>query len=76
VNAQGERFAQDQEATHKADAGIFSASRQLQMIDPATTLGGKLEFNAPKDSYTLQLERDQSQQAAERAPAICRLGVA
>jgi hypothetical protein len=46
------------------------------MIDPATTLGGKLEFNAPKDSYTLQLERDQSQQAAEKAPAICRLGSA
>jgi hypothetical protein len=76
VNARGERFAQDQEATHKADAGVFSASRQLQMIDPATTLGGKLEFNAPKDSYTLQLERDQSQQAAEKAPAICSLGVA
>lgn len=76
VNAQGERFAQDQQAMHKADAGAFSAARQLQMINPATTLGGKLEFNAPKDDYTLQLERDQSQQAAEKAPAICKLGVA
>jgi hypothetical protein len=76
VNAQGERFAQDQQAMHKADAGVFSASRQLQMINPATTVGGKLEFDAPKDDYTLQLERDQLQQAAEKVPAICRLGVA
>jgi hypothetical protein len=76
VNAQGERFARDQQAMHKADAGVFSASRQLQMINPATTVGGKLEFDAPKGDYTLQLERDQSQQAAEKVPAICSLGVA
>jgi len=73
VNAQGERFAQDQQAMHKADAGVFSASRQLQLINPATTVGGKLEFNAPRDEYTLQLEQYPSQQAGKKASPICRL---
>lgn len=75
VNAQGERFVQDQRATSKADAGVFSASRQLQAINPGTTVVGKLEFNAPKDDYILQLDRDQSQKD-EKATSICTLGVA